>query len=144
MTDLQDFIRRQCVYSKLAEKPVVGQHGSLQLVFIHGYPMTLRGFYALTTRAVFGSTIPMFKKVWDELNAETVLLCAGLNLELKEGRESQSIIEGIRAAAGWNEETAKQITNYQFDREFLFKWIETVEAQVAELRGISPLDQPPQ
>ena len=144
MSDLHDFIKQRCVYSKLAEKPVVGQHGSLKLVFIHGYPMTLRGFYALTTRAIFGATVPIYKQIWDELNAETILLCAGLNIPLVEGRESQSVIEGIRAAAGWNEETAKQFNRYGFDREFLFKWIEIVEKQVAELREITLPDQLPQ
>jgi hypothetical protein len=106
--------------------------------------MTLRGFYALTTRAIFGATVPIYKQIWDELNAETILLCAGLNIPLVEGRESQSVIEGIRAAAGWNEETAKQFNRYGFDREFLFKWIEIVEKQVVELREITLPDQLPQ
>lgn len=140
MTDLRSFIKQQCVYSKLAEKPIVAQHGSLKLVFIHGYPMTLRGFYALTTRAIFGATVPMYKKVWNELNAETVLLCEGLGLKLEEGRESHSVIEGIRTAAGWNEKSAQRLNNYQYDREFLFKWVESVEQQVAQLGVITPLD----
>lgn len=137
MTDLRAFIKRQCVYSKLAEKPVVGQHGSLKLVFIHGYPMTLRGFYALTSRAIFGATLPMPPKVWNELNAETILLCGDLGHKLQEGREAHSVIEGIRAASGWNKETAEKMNNYQFDRAFLYKWVESVEQQVAELNGVT-------
>lgn len=133
MSDLRSFIKRQCVYSKLAEKPVVGQHKHLKLVFIHGYPMTLRGFYALTSRAIFGASLPMYKKIWNELNAETILLCGDLGHHLEEGREAHSVVEGIRIAAGWNQETAKKMNNYQFDRSFLFKWIESVELQVAQL-----------
>lgn len=137
MSELRAFIKRQCVYSKLAEKPVVGQHGHLKLVFIHGYPMTLRGFYALTSRAIFGATLPMHKKIWDELNAETILLCGDLGHKLEEGREAHSVIEGIRAASGWNQEAAEKMNNYQFDRSFLFKWVESVEQQVAQLNGVT-------
>lgn len=137
MSDLRAFIKRQCVYSKLAEKPVVGQHGSLKLVFIHGYPMTLRGFYALTSRAIFGATLPMPPMVWKELNAETILLCGDLGHKLEEGREARSVIEGIRAASGWNKETAEKMNNYQFDRNFLYRWVESVEQQVAELNGVT-------
>jgi hypothetical protein len=136
MTDLYHYIRSQSVYSKLAEKPIVGQHGSLRLVFIHGYPMTLRGFYVLCSRAIFGSTLPLSPKTWIELNAETKLLTAQLGFKLEEGREALSVVDGIRAAAQWNKESASKQIQWQFDRDFLFKWVESVEEQIAALSGL--------
>jgi hypothetical protein len=135
--DFRAYIKRQCVYSKLAEKPIVGQHGSVKLVFVHGYPMTLTGFYALASRAIFGNTLPMRAKIWERLNAETKVLCWGLGLRLEEGREALSVIEGIRAASDWNKESAERKINWNFDRDFLFKWVESVEQQVAQLSGVT-------
>lgn len=140
MSEVRAFIKRQCVYSKLAEKPVVSQQGELTLVCVHGYPMTLRGFYALTSRAIFGNTLPMPPKAWIELNAETKVLCHGLGLKLEEGREALSVVEGIRAGSGWNLESANQrdpAAPWQYDRKFLYRWIESVEEQVAALRGLT-------
>lgn len=140
MNDLRAFIKRQCVYSKLAEKPVVGQCGPLKLVCVHGYPMTLKGFYALTSRAIFGNTLPMSPQLWMGLNAETKVLCQGLGLKLEEGREALSVVEGIRAGSGWNKDSAdKRQPNkhWEFDRTFLYRWIESVEEQVAALSGLT-------
>lgn len=137
MSELSDYIRRQCVYSKLAEKPVVGQWKHLKLVFIHGYPMTLRGFYMMATRAIFGNTSPMRAAIWNELHAETKLLCQDLGVKLQEGREAHSVVEGIRAASGWNKESAEAMNNFQYDRTFLYKWIESVEEQIAQLNGVT-------
>ena len=140
MSEARAFIKRQCVYSKLAEKPVVGQHGPLKLVCIHGYPMTLKGFYALTSRAIFGNTLPMNAKTWETLNAETKVLCWGLGLKLEEGREALTVVEGIRAASGWNKDSAEKrdlSKGWEFDRRFLFEWLESVEQQVALLNGVT-------
>ena len=140
MSELRQFIKRQCVYSKLAEKPVVGQHGATRLVFAHGYPMTLRGFYTLGLRAVFGNTVLIKPDTWKLLNAETKILSEGLNLKLEEGREALSVVEGIRASMNWNKQTAetRNATNpWQYDRSFLFKWVESVEEQIAALDGLT-------
>jgi len=139
MSDLRRFIKLNCVYSKLAEKPIVGQHESLRLVFIHGYPMTLKGFYTLATRAIFGHGVFLKPDAWKVMNAETKLLCQGLGLNLQEGREALSVIEGIRTAAGWNKETAelRSANLFDYDRSFLFKWIESVEEQIANLDDLN-------
>ena len=134
---LKDYVKKSCVYSKLAEKPVVGQWKHLKLVFAHGYPMTLRGFYLMTSRAIFGNTLPMFRNLWTDMNAETKLLCSGLGHKLQEGREAHSVIEGIRASIGWDIESANKMHNYQFQRDFLYKWVESVEEQIAQLDGIT-------
>ena len=134
---LTTYVKKACVYSKLAEKPVVGQWKHLKLVFIHGYPMTLRGFYLLTSRAIFGNTMPMFTGIWKELHAETKLLCEHLGHRLEEGREAQTVIDGIRAAADWNLESANRQVGWQYDRSFLYKWVESVEEQIAQLDGVT-------
>lgn len=136
MTDLRSFIKQQSVYSKLSEKPIVGQYGPLTLVFVHGYPMTLRGFYALTSKAVFGATVPVNKKAWGELNAETILLCQGLGLKLTTGSEAQSVIDGIRTSAGWAKETTQQMNMYNFDTKFLISWLAEVEDQVKRFKEV--------
>lgn len=92
----------------------------------------------LCTKAIFGSTLPLNSKVWNELHAETKLLCQGLGHQLKEEREAYSVIEGIRVASGWNQVTAEQSGHNQ-DRTFLTRWVEEVEKQITTLRG-----QPPQ
>jgi hypothetical protein len=137
MSELREYIKKMCVYSKLAEKPVVGRHGDLKLVFIHGFPMTLRGFYLMASRAIFGGTLPLYSKLWNDMNGETKLLCQGLGHKLEEGREAHSVIEGIRAASGWNKESSTRTVGYQWDRDFLFKWVESVEEQIALLDGIT-------
>lgn len=146
MSDLRRFIKLNCVYSKLAEKPVVGQHDSIRLVFIHGYPMTIKGFYTLVTRAIFGYGIMLKPNDWKVMNAETKLLCQDLGLNLEEGREALSVIEAIRVAAGWNKESAelRSANQWTYDRSFLLKWIESVEEQISDLSRLSPLDPQPQ
>jgi hypothetical protein len=133
MTKLQDYVKTQSVFSKLSESVIVGQWEHLQLVFIHGYPMTLRGFYVMTSKAIFGSKIPYSTKIWNELHAETKILCNGLGHKLKEGREAQSVIEGIRIAANWTKETAQR----QWPAPLpIHAWLESVERQLAAQQGL--------
>jgi hypothetical protein len=140
MTDLQQFIKTNCVWSKLSEKPVVRQWKHLELVFVHGYPMTLRAFYILCNKAVFGNTLYLRGKIWNELHAETKLLCRGMNHNLIEGREAFSIVDGIRAAIGWDKNTAKASLGYHYNTEPtkpVQHWLEDVERQIAALRGVT-------
>jgi len=141
MTNLRDYIKQQSVYSKLSENPIVGQWEHLKLVFIHGYPMTLRGFYMMTSKAIFGATLPIYSKVWAEFDAETKLLCEGLGHKLEEGREALSVVEGIRAATKWSKETTSGQSFWNYDHSELYGWIESVELGIAQLNGITLPDQ---
>lgn len=119
---LARFILNSSVASKLADMPLVGQHEGRKFVFVHGYPMSLRGFYFLTTKAVFGGTIRINGKRWAELHAETQLLCQGLNVELQKSREAFSVLRGIKTAMKW--------TNKDSDREAMMQWVKDVEEKI--------------
>ena len=127
MTDLRNKIRQSCVLSKIAEKPLVIRHATQTFVCIRGYPMTLRGFYALVMKAVLNQRVKIPYKFFQELNQETILLCEGLALDLAPDTESISVSEGIAKALDWNETTAKN------SRETILSWVESVEADILSL-----------
>jgi len=120
--ELQKFVRSHAITSKLSGRPVVAQHDSKTFVFIHGYPMTVEGFYTIATKAVFGASIHLAARKWEELHAETLLLCIGLSVELMKDREAFSVLKGIRTAMDWSKET--------YDRERILEWIGEVEKQI--------------
>lgn len=119
---LKRFILNNSVASKLADMPLVGEHEGRKFVFIHGFPMSLRGFYLMATKAVFGGTVRISGKRWAELHAETQLLCQGLNVELQKGREAFSVLRGIKTAMKW--------TDRNSDREVLVQWVKDVEEKI--------------
>lgn len=119
---LERFVLNNAVASKLANRPLVAQHDGKTFVFVHGYPMTLAGFYVISTKAIFGASIHLAARRWEELHAETLLLCRGLNVELRKGREAFSVLSGIRTAMNWSKDT--------FDKNEILKWIDDVEEQL--------------
>ena len=120
--ELQRFVRNHAIASKLSGRPVVAQHDGQQFVFIHGFPMTVSGFYTIATKAIFGASIHLAARRWEELHAETLLLCIGLSVELHKGREAFSVLTGIRSAMNWTKET--------FDKDRILNWVEEVENQL--------------
>lgn len=120
--ELQRFVRNNAVQSKLSGQPIAAQHDGQQFVFIHGYPMTLRGFYTIASKAIFGASVHLASRKWEELHAETLLLCIGLSVELQKDREAFSVLRGIRLAMNWTKET--------YDKERILQWIDEVEKQV--------------
>jgi hypothetical protein len=101
--------------------------------------MTLRGFYMLCNKAVFGNSLYMRGRIWNDLHAETKLLCWGLGHKLIEGREAFSVVDGIRAAIGWNKDAADQATRWNAEPTDnpIHYWLEEVERQVAALKGVT-------
>lgn len=122
---LERFVLNNAVASKLAGRPVVSVFDGKTFVFVHGFPMTLAGFYVISTKAIFGASIHLAARRWEELHAETQLLCRGLSVELRKGREAFSVLVGIRTAMNWTKDT--------FNKEHILKWIDDVEEQVTRL-----------
>lgn len=122
---LHRFVLNNAVASKLADMPLVGQHEGRTYVFIHGYPMTLRGFYLIATKALFGGTVRLAGSKWGELHAETQLLCKGLGVELRQGREAYSVLEGIKTLLNWTDTGA--------DKAKAVQWVKEVEEKIKRL-----------
>lgn len=122
MNDLQRFVTNYAVASKLSGNAMAASYNDRQFVFIHGYPMMKKTFYMIATKAIFGSEVRIAARYWEELHAETRLLCQGLNVELQKGREAFSVLRGIRAAMNWSSET--------FDKEQILDWVGQVEKQL--------------
>lgn len=127
MNDRLEFIKRFCVLSKLSTDPVVAKHEDLVLVFVRGYPMTLRGFYTLTSKAVFDQALRLPLATWKELHAETQVLTQGLNLEFEPDQEAYKVYQAIQAAMEWTIEKAKD------NRYAVLDWIESVELEIIRL-----------
>lgn len=119
MDPFERFIVNNAVASKLSETPIVDQMDGVTIVFVHGFPMTLRGFYTLTSKAILGAAHRMSMKVWKDLHVESRVLCQPLKIELHEDREAYTVVQGIRKALDWSKDT--------FDRKKILKWIENVE-----------------
>lgn len=122
---LERYVLNNAVASKLSGRPVVGRYEGRTLVFVHGFPMSLAGFYMISTKAIFGASIHLSARRWQELHAETLLLCRGLSVELRAGREAFSVLMGVRQAMQWSKDT--------FDKEKIIKWVEEVEQDIAQL-----------
>lgn len=102
-TDFLRFIKNNAIQSKLADEVIVESHGSEKFVFVRGYPMTVQGFYNISSKAIFGKTIKMKPDVWEKLHAETKVLCSGLDIPLAEGKEALSAVDAIVKAIGLTE-----------------------------------------
>jgi hypothetical protein len=122
---LRRFVLNNTVASKIADMPLVGQHEGKIFVFIHGYPMSLRGFYLIATKALFGGTVRLAGSKWGELHAETQLLCQGLNMELQKGREAYTVLEGIKKSINWSEKGA--------DKTAAVQWVKEVEEKISKM-----------
>ena len=101
-SEFHRFILNRAVQSKLSSSLIVDRIGQNTIVFVEGYPFTLKGFYILMTKTIFGGSVKIPVKTWKELHAETRLLCEGLELNLASGREAFSVIKGLRKSIGWS------------------------------------------
>lgn len=120
--ELQRFVKNHAIASKLSGRPVVAHHDSRQYVFIHGYPMTSQAFYTIATKAIFGAAVHMSARKWEQLHAETLLLCIGLSVELHKDREAFTVLRGIRQAMNWTRET--------YDRDRILEWVSEIDLQL--------------
>jgi len=123
--ELQTFVRQYAILSKLSGNAIVAQHDGRKFVFVHGYPMTVEGFYTIATKAIFGASIHLSSRKWEELHAETLLLCLGINVELRKDREAFSVLQGIREAMNWSKDT--------YDKKHILDWIDEVDEQLRKM-----------
>lgn len=124
---LERFVLNNAVASKLSNLPVVGRYGERTFVFVHGYPMSVHGFYTMSTKAIFGASVHLSVRNWEVLHAETLLLSKDLALELHQGREAFSVMLGIRKALNWSKET--------YSAPDIVKWVEEVDRLINQEEG---------
>lgn len=136
--DLKRFVLNRAVQSKLCDEPIIDAFKGNTMVFIAGYPFTLRGFYILTLKALMGNATRVPVACWKELHAETALLCQGLEINLATGREAFSVITGVRKSIQWNSPD-----DAWDNREKVREWVMAISKKIEEFEGaITPQDQP--
>jgi hypothetical protein len=96
MTVLKTFMINNAVQSKIAGDTVVRFWNGNPIIFIHGYPMTYRGFTMLASKAILGDDIKMHPAWWEEVHLETAMLCEMLPVSPAKGREAFEVLQGIR------------------------------------------------
>lgn len=104
-------------------------------VFMNGYPMTEKGFYSLVSKAIFGDSVRLSKRLWIELHCETKLLCEGLDLELREGIEAVNVIMAIKKAICWGHGEI-------FNKDAAMNWLEEVTRKLEGIRDQDRSNQP--
>lgn len=124
VNDLTRFLVNHAVQSKVANEVVVGVWNNNPIIFIHGYPMTQRGFIQLATKAVMGDNLKFAPQWWAEIHLETAMLCERLPLKPTAGREAFDVLQGIRDHLKTLEGASG--TNY------LLEWVASVENKIEE------------